>query len=114
MVAPTGIAASRLGGFTIQCALALQREGKEITQRKLAELMARYDRTILKGCDEVSMLASNMITAVDSRMQQILGNREPFGGCGILWMGDFSQLPPVKDSSLAAALVHATCGFAKK
>ena len=85
MVAPTGIAASRLGGFTIQCALALQREGKEITQRKLAELMARYDRTILMVCDEVSMLGPNMKppwTAECSRSSEIGNPSEVVGYFG--------------------------------
>ena len=114
IVAPTGIAAAALNGSTVQSALALQREGKQISQKKLAELIVKYDRTLLMVCDEVSMLGANTITAVDDRMQQIFGNKESFGGCGVLWMGDFSQLPPVKDTSLAAALVHSAVGFPKK
>ena len=59
------------------------------------------------------MSGAAVFSTTDQRMRQIFDPQHAFVGCGTLWMGDFSQLPPIKDTSLAAALVHSVAGVPK-
>ena len=45
--------------------------------------------------DEISMVSKDVFDYVNLRLQQIKGNRKPFGGMSVLAVGDFYQLPPV-------------------
>lgn len=45
--------------------------------------------------DEVSMISSKMLAAMDLSLRRIAGTRKVFGGKSILAFGDFNQLPPV-------------------
>ncbi|XP_026481429.1 uncharacterized protein LOC113388245 [Ctenocephalides felis] len=47
--------------------------------------------------DEISMVGSATLSRIDTRLRQIKGVNEPFGGVSILAVGDLNQLPPVKD-----------------
>jgi hypothetical protein len=51
--------------------------------------------------DEISFVGPNSLHIIDARLKSILNNPKPFGGMGIIFCGDFSQLPPVKAQSLA-------------
>ena len=113
VVAPTGIAAANLGGMTVQNALALHRSAESLTEKKLAEITQALDGVWLIICDEVSMAGALMVKQIDERLRLILRASSPFGGIGMLWMGDFFQLPPVLDFHLASALVHSVVGFDK-
>jgi len=44
----------------------------------------------------------------DQRLKQLLHNTLPFGGLGIILMGDFLQLPTVFGMSLFKAALHAS------
>jgi hypothetical protein len=48
--------------------------------------------------DEISMVGIKVFMQVDSRLKQIFGNEEPFGGISLMVLGDFRQLQPVKDT----------------
>lgn len=50
--------------------------------------------------DEISMVGSGMFNFLNSRLQQIMGTTEPFGGISVLTVGDLFQLKPVFDSWL--------------
>ena len=45
--------------------------------------------------DEVSMLSNKVFEWVESRLREMRGKSEPFGGYHILLVGDLFQLPPV-------------------
>ena len=46
--------------------------------------------------DEISMVASNTLDAIDIILKSLRKNfNYPFGGCQILFIGDLRQLPPV-------------------
>jgi ATP-dependent DNA helicase PIF1 len=45
--------------------------------------------------DEVSMMSKRMFELLDTLGQRIRGNKEPFGGIQIVFVGDFFQLPPI-------------------
>ncbi|CEP09853.1 hypothetical protein, partial, partial [Parasitella parasitica] len=45
--------------------------------------------------DECSMVSKNLIETVNRSFQNILGNSAPFGGCFIVFGGDFCQVLPI-------------------
>ena len=100
VVAPTGIAALNVGGQTIHSFFQLKlepyhdledikREGISGRQRML---MRELDVLIV---DEVSMVSSNMMDAMDLKMRMANLNNQPFGGKQVILFGDLYQLPPV-------------------
>ena len=52
--------------------------------------------------DEISMIGCKLLNAVDRRLRQAFPNKSDtsFGGCSVIVLGDFGQLPPVADSRL--------------
>ena len=46
------------------------------------------------------MLGLEILHYIDARLRQIKANDEKFGGISVILMGDFAQLPPVKDMPL--------------
>lgn len=100
-LAPTGIAAINVGGATIHSFFMLK-PGlltpdtiEEIGSKKKRALI-RKTRTIV--IDEISMVRSDVFSAIDFRLRELAsGNNQhkPFGGKQIILVGDFFQLPPV-------------------
>ena len=58
----------------------------------LAELLCRV---ALVNWDEVAMQDQRAVEAVDKTMQDIRNDLRPFGGCTVVWGGDFKQILPV-------------------
>lgn len=100
--APTGVAAVNCGGMTIHRMFGMQVRPfddayiKELSQRqkkavKLADVLI---------IDEVSMLSSPMLDAIDQILRKCRRRADkPFGGLQIIAVGDLAQLPNVmKDS----------------
>ena len=77
-VAPTGVAAYLVNGTTIESALKIQ-PSKDRTYIKNepsrnSSLRFLYEDLRVIFIDEVSMLGSNMLTKMNFRMQDIMGN----------------------------------------
>lgn len=101
VVAPTGVAAINAGGVTIHSffQLPLSPYVPDAVTRK------RYDfgkekRKILRTLDilvidEISMVRSDLLDAVDSVLRRYRGHSKPFGGVQLLMIGDLQQLTPV-------------------
>src|SRR6185436_91760 len=54
---------------------------------------------------EVSMISEQILLKIDERLQQALNCAgTPFGGLGLLLMGDFMQLPPVSSKPLYVSM----------
>lgn len=106
LTAFTGIAAINVGGQTIHSFFRfplkpLLPEDHEITIfREFTHkyrMIKEIDTIII---DEVSMLRSDLIEAIDFSLRNNGGNPgKPFGGKQILLFGDVFQLPPVSDST---------------
>jgi ATP-dependent DNA helicase PIF1 len=97
--ASTGIAALNAGGMTIHRLAGLGTalpadlgvDLKKVAQHR--RWLKYYDTIII---DEVSMVSSELIDAVDRNLRYIRNNHdEAFGGMQIVMFGDPYQLPPV-------------------
>ena len=105
VLAPTGTAASLIGGQTYHSFLGLN--GKEtqsekgIVTEQGAERMNRIRETEVLIIDEVSMIGCNELYNIASKLAQVKerGN-EAFGGAHMVFAGDFAQLPPVQSKPL--------------
>ena len=95
-VAPTGIAALNARAQTIHSFFHLEHavlDAKNLSKGgKFGSLHRRMKRLVI---DEISMVRTDVIDAVDARLRQVRGDRRPFGGVQIVMVGDFLQLPPV-------------------
>lgn len=101
VVAPTGIAAINAGGVTIHSFFQLPLH-PFIPGAKLESKFAfsKEKRSIIKTMDvlvidEVSMVRSDLLDAVDSVLRRFRNRFKPFGGVQLLMIGDLQQLTPV-------------------
>lgn len=101
VVAPTGIAAINAGGVTIHSFFQLPLHpfipGTKI-ESKFA--FSKEKRSIIKTIDilvidEISMVRSDLLDAVDSVLRRFRDRTKSFGGVQLLMIGDLQQLTPV-------------------
>lgn len=116
VVAPTGIAALNAGGVTIHSMFQLPFGGfipdnstpqflensKFETKATLRRhfKMSGLKRSVIQNMelliiDEVSMLRSDLMDAIDFMLQSVRRKNLPFGGVQVLFIGDLMQLPPI-------------------
>ncbi len=100
VVAPTGIAASHLGGQTIHSffALGIRESIDEGYVEFLLEkkyLKSRFKKLKLLIIDEISMVSPELFSAMDLVLRGFKDTDAPFGGVQVVISGDFFQLPPV-------------------
>ena len=110
--APTGIAAFNVGGQTLHSLFRLPREGllldgeeDDVSPRDIFEV---EDLTLV--IDEVSMVRSDVLNAIDHGLRQQRDRDAPFGGVRIIAFGDTHQLPPVITNGQAVRLDEAFGG----
>ena len=116
VVAPTGIAALNAGGVTIHSMFQLP-FGGFIPDNSVAQFnenskfetratlrrhfrMSGLKKAVINNMelliiDEVSMLRSDLLDAMDFMLQSVRKKNLPFGGVQVLFIGDLLQLPPV-------------------
>jgi len=104
VVAPTGIAASHLGGQTIHSffALGIRENIDEGYVEFLMEkkyLKTRFSKLKLLIIDEISMVSPELFSAMDLVLRGFKGTDAPFGGVQVVISGDFFQLPPVSKTA---------------
>jgi hypothetical protein len=97
VVAPTGVAAINIGGQTIHSFFRIPPsepidKAGLTPSRTRANLYKNLDTVVV---DEVSMVRSDIMDAIDYIMQKANENSLPFGGKQMLLFGDLYQLPPV-------------------
>lgn len=115
VVAPTGVAAINAGGVTLHSFFQLpmgtyvsdlpqgfHRNEQAVNRHHLIknlringqkrDLMRQLELLII---DEVSMLRSDKLDAIDEILRHVRKNQDPFGGVQMIYIGDLQQLPPV-------------------
>ncbi len=102
IMAPTGIAAFNIKGFTIHRALELFKFPKESENVSyLNRIQNNLGSVKLIIIDEISLLDQKMFGQIDVIFRKAKQNYEElFGGTHIVICGDFYQLPPVKGNSI--------------
>lgn len=102
LCAPSGKAAFLIGGVTLHTAFALpfgQFGGQmpELSADMANSIRVKLFDLQLLIIDEISMVGSRMLNRIDTRLRQIKGVNENFGGVSVLVVGDLKQLRPVLD-----------------
>ena len=101
VVAPTGVAAINAGGVTIHSFFQLpfspfvpnaRIKSKFDFGKEKRRIIASLDLLII---DEISMVRSDLLDAIDSVLRRFRDRYKPFGGVQLLMIGDLQQLTPV-------------------
>lgn len=105
VLAPTGIAALKVGGQTIHSVFRFPFDVITPETRLWEDQKSnpgRYQRTknLLKLVDtiivdEVSMVRCDIVDAMDRILRHVMSTYQPFGGKQVIFVGDLCQLPPV-------------------
>ena len=69
-----------------------------MSDAKLAKFRSHLENLKLVIIDEMSMVSSDMLYKIHHRLSDIFRSTQPFGGIGIMLVGDLMQLKPVKGS----------------
>ncbi|MDE7381905.1 MAG: AAA family ATPase [Muribaculaceae bacterium] len=108
IVAPTGIAAINAGGVTIHSFFQLNFSpylpGIKNEDSAQFKKFSRDKLRVIKGMDllvidEISMVRSDLLDAIDNRLKTLRHSSLPFGGVQLLLIGDLAQLAPVTSGS---------------
>lgn len=101
VVAPTGVAAINAGGVTIHSffQLPLSPYVPEATYPSKFDF-SKEKRSIIQTLDllvidEISMVRSDLLDAIDNVLRRYRNHSKPFGGVQLLMIGDLQQLAPV-------------------
>lgn len=94
---PTAVSALNVGGQTIHSLFQIQ--PRDFIMPELLKLKAK-PRNVLNAADvliidEISMVAPDLLDAMDILARMARHNNAPFGGLQIVAIGDLFQLPPV-------------------
>ena len=101
VVAPTGVAAINARGVTIHSFFQLPFspyipntivKGEYGVSKEKRNIIRTLDLLII---DEISMVRSDLLDAIDAVLRRFKNPMKPFGGVQLLMMGDLQQLTPV-------------------
>jgi hypothetical protein len=105
LLAPTGCAASNIGGITIHSGLGIKENGQPLSDKEAAEFRMRYRHVACVVFDEGGMVGTALMASIAQALVQIFGpcpSAPLLGNVGVVVFGDFAQLPPVKDDPVWA------------
>lgn len=100
LAAFTGTAAFNIGGNTLHHLFSLTKflplPYEPLGEQKLCELRVKLADVQILIIDEISMVYKRLLYYVHERLVQIKKCKQPFGGICVIAVGNFYQLPPVK------------------
>lgn len=99
----TGCSAILIGARTLHSYLKLSITDKTPEQlvynlKKHPQVVDKLENLEVLIIEEISMLSDKLFTTISKYLSLIRDNPKPFGGIQLLLVGDFCQLPPVKDN----------------
>lgn len=100
VAASTGLSAFGIDGTTIHSLSGLGRgkgDWQTLFQSMPEAARARWKALIGLVLEEISMVSRLFLELLDFVGRAIKGNKRPFGGVQVVFLGDFFQLPPVPD-----------------
>ena len=106
ITATSGVAAMSLNGTTIDRFLGKGRCKKK--KSTLETVRTNLGDATLVVIDEMSMLGCRKLVELDSILQKVKKTTAPFGGVDVIAVGDYAQLPAVKQKSVIEAMVSST------
>lgn len=111
ITAPTGLAATHMGGVTIHSwsGLGIREELSDEDLKKILKrsyLKRRFADTSVLIIDEISMLRAEQLDLIDQICRAFKKDVRPFGGMQIILCGDLFQLPPIAKNGKNADFVH--------
>jgi len=92
-------------GFTLQNELA---RTLKLTCEARSSLYSKYRHIKMIIIDEVPLVGSNMLQAINRALQDIFGNNLPSGGLSVFVFGKLNQLKPVSDKWVFQKMVNVT------
>lgn len=101
VTAMTGCAALLVGGRTVHSYLAIGLATRDpesmasFTRRVLRPVYKRLNELEMLIIDEISMANGGLIDTISEYLQRVRCDARPFGGIQMVFIGDFTQLPPV-------------------
>jgi ATP-dependent exoDNAse (exonuclease V) alpha subunit len=111
VLAPTGLAAVNVSGQTIHSFFGFPPRlirSDDIKRSRNGRVMRRLKFLVI---DEVSMVRSDLLWAIDQSLRINRGRpREPFGGVRLALFGDLHQLPPVVNEAEVGEHLESTFG----
>lgn len=111
VVAPTGLAAVNVGGQTIHSFFGFPPRlirPDDIRRSRNGRVMRKLKLLVI---DEVSMVRSDLMWAIDQSLRINRGRpREAFGGVRLVLFGDLHQLPPVVQEAEVAEHLESSHG----
>jgi hypothetical protein len=120
-MAPTGSAASLIGGSTYHSVLGInpyREKTDQLTSLNDVRYTLKYVDYIFM--DEISMIDCTNLYNISKQMCKALDDEfNPFGGKNMIFTGDFAQLPPVSTgkalySNTVTSVLHTTQSYAEQ
>jgi hypothetical protein len=96
--APTGKAASNIGGYTLHSTFSLSFGNKfmSLNDEKKANLSSVLEDLQVLFIDEISMVKPDLLYQLHLRLKEVKNVDKPFGNVCIIILGDLMQLKPVQ------------------
>ncbi|CAB5345229.1 unnamed protein product [Rhizophagus irregularis] len=107
LLAPTGVAAQNVGGFTIHSALhIISARGSFFTRAYVDnELRVSLKRITTIIIEKISMVSADLLDFISNMFTNLHNNDLAFGGINVIVVGDLAQLPSINDHLVFRAAV---------
>ncbi|EXX50623.1 PIF1-like helicase domain-containing protein [Rhizophagus irregularis DAOM 181602=DAOM 197198] len=107
LLAPTGVAAQNVGGFTIHSALhIISARGSFFTRAYVDnELRVSLKRITTIIIEKISMVSADLLDFISNMFTNLHNNDLAFGGINVIVVGDLAQLPSINNHLVFRAAV---------